>query len=148
MILWTIFEEDDKFKLTCNKMNLFRKSSLLSILLLLCVWVSPIVAHTRAIYWSCRNTECCCACKTNNVLNADSDHVKTSHCKCSVSNNDSLNNSFFLSTKNVDNRVLHLLSDTLEEQIFSEKKTLIEFKYTNNHPIILSLFLLKSSFLL
>jgi hypothetical protein len=130
-------------------MNFLRKLSILAVFLLFSVWVLPVLGHVIPFECSCcAKAECCCGCKGNDTSDIDNGHSKSSPCKCSISNNNSFNDTIFLSSKTVDNRILLVISNTLEEQSSSGKNPLIEVKYTNNHPIILSLFLLKSSFLL
>jgi hypothetical protein len=130
-------------------MNWLRKISLLPVFLILFVWVLPIVAHAVPVGCTCcAKAECCCGCTKHKPLQADKNFSKKSNCNCAISSNKENDDPIILSSKIVNDRVIPLIENTLEETKSTNDITFITVKQNNYHPKILSLYLLKSSFLL
>jgi hypothetical protein len=130
-------------------MKFFRKLSFLSAVLLLSVWILPVVAQAiQAGCSCCEMRECCSEFIEKESSNIDEDISKSTNCSCSISESSSSKEPFSPSYTITKKHALSFSKNVLEEQNSLQKKNKVVL-IKNNSPLkFLSLFLLKSSFLL
>jgi hypothetical protein len=130
-------------------MKSFRKLSIISAVLLLSVWILPVVVQAIPTGCPCcEMTECCCGCNEKEFSTADKDISKSTNCNCSISENSTSKEPFSPSHTIIKKHFLSFSKAVPEAQNSIQKKNKV-VQTKNNSPLkFLSLFVLKSSFLL
>jgi hypothetical protein len=130
-------------------MKSFRKLSIISAVLLLSVWILPVVVQAIPTgCLCCEMTECCCGCNEKESSTADKDISKSTNCSCSISENSTSKEPFSPSYTIIKKHTLSFSKAAPEAQNSIQKKNKV-VQTKNNSPLkFLSLFVLKSSFLL
>jgi len=130
-------------------MKFFRKLSFISAVLLLSVWVLPVAIQAIPTgCMCCEMAECCCGCNKKESSNTDEDISKSANCSCSISENSSSEEPFYTGPAVAKKHALSFSKNVLEEQNSTQRKNQAVHTKNNSPLKFLSLFLLKSSFLL